>query len=40
MVVATKIKVMTLLNTPESDDVNACCAPITSELIREINAPV
>ena len=38
--VATKIKVMTLLKTPDRDDVNACCAPITSELIREIKAPV
>jgi hypothetical protein len=40
IVVVTKIKVMTLLKTPDRDDVNACCAPITSELIREIKAPV
>ncbi|CAB5065372.1 unannotated protein [freshwater metagenome] len=40
MVTVTNTKLMTLLMTPESVAVNACCAPITSEFIREIKAPV
>ena len=37
---ATSSKLSKLLTTPESVDVKACCAPITSEFKREISAPV
>ena len=37
---ATRIRVSTLLITPERVEVKACCAPMTSELIREISEPV
>ena len=40
IVTPTKTRLTTLLTTPESVAVNACCAPMTSELILEINAPV
>lgn len=40
IVPTTRTKLTELLTTPESVAVKACCAPITSELIREINAPV
>jgi len=40
IVVTTRTSETTLLTTPESVPVNACCAPMTSELIREISAPV
>lgn len=40
IVTVTNIRLITLLITPESVAVNACWAPITSELIREIRAPV
>ena len=40
IVVVTKINVTTLLRTPDNEEVNACCAPITSELILDIRAPV
>ena len=38
--VATRTRLTTLDTTPDSVDVNACCAPMTSLLSREISAPV
>ena len=40
MVAATKIKLNKLLITPDNVEVNACCAPITSEFKLDISAPV
>ena len=40
MVAATKIKLNKLLITPDNVEVNACCAPITSEFNLDISAPV
>ena len=40
IVIVTKNRLTTLLTTPDKVAVKACCAPMTSELIREINAPV
>ena len=40
MVTVTSINVTTLLSTPDKEEVKACWAPITSELIREMRAPV
>ena len=37
---ATRIKLRRLLITPESVEVKACCAPITSEFNLDIRAPV
>ena len=37
---ATSTRLTTLDTTPESVEVNACCAPMTSLLSREISAPV
>ena len=40
IVIPTNKRLTTLLTRPERVEVNACCAPITSELILEISAPV
>ena len=40
IVPTTRIRVSTLLISPEKVEVKARCAPITSELIRVIKAPV
>ena len=40
MATVTSIKLNTLLITPDKVAVNACWAPITSELSLEISAPV
>ena len=40
IVIVTKTRLTTLLTTPDKVAVKACCAPITSELILEIKAPV
>ena len=37
---ATRIRLITLLTTPESTEVKARCAPITSLLRRETSEPV
>ncbi len=36
----TRIRLMMFDTTPDSVDVNACCAPITSLFSRETSAPV
>ena len=40
MAAVTNIKLTTLLKTPDNEEVNACCAPMTSELILDIKDPV
>ena len=40
MAVATSTRLTTLDTTPDSVEVNACWAPMTSLLSREIRAPV
>jgi hypothetical protein len=40
IVLKTITKLIPLEMIPLSVDVNACCAPITSPLTREINEPV